>query len=76
MFLIRWVLCCLLLIAFVPNIVILAQSNTYEHESGWLGIELSCDNTTVSIKDSIAFDVKLINIGKEKLTVFSEYSTC
>ena len=60
----------------IPITTIRAQRNTLEsnieHEPGWLDIKLSCRNTKVNIKDSITFDVKLVNIGKEKLTVFNQ----
>jgi len=75
-FLTRWILCCLLLVIIMPSTILMAQRNILEnsvkYESGWLGIELSCSNTKVSIKDSITFDVKLINIGKKSLTIFNQ----
>ena len=72
----RWIIYCLLLTVYEPGTIILAQTNIrenkVEHDPGWLGIELSFRNTNVNIKDSITFDVKLVNIGKEKLTIFNQ----
>jgi len=75
-FLKMWIMCCLMLTVYKPCTIILAQTNIsenkIEHGAGWLSIELSCRNTNVNIKDSITFDVKLMNIGKEKLTMFNQ----
>jgi len=72
-FMIKWISRRLLLI-IIPIIIIQAQGNAFEnnieHENGWLGIELLCSNTKISIKDSISFYVKLANTGNKKLTVF------
>lgn len=69
----RRVLCCLLSAIILPGIII-AQGNTQksdmEDESIELEIKLSFPATKVSIKDQVAFDVKLINTGKERLTIF------
>ena len=72
-FLIRWILYCVLLVIIMPSIIMPAQKNTHElsteHESEQLSIELSFHRTKTSIKDWFTFDIKLINNGKEKLTV-------
>lgn len=55
-------------IVFADDVVITGEQ-VAENESVQLDIELSCSNTRISINDEAAFDVKLINKGKEKLTV-------
>lgn len=59
----------------MPNILLLqAQKITFANniESEFeqqLVLELSCNSAKVRINDPVAFDVKLINKGKERLTV-------
>ena len=69
----RWVLCCLLLVVPMLHILVVAQKisfkNNIKSESEQLVIELLCSSAKVNIKDQIAFDVKLINKGKEKLSI-------
>ena len=69
----KWNLCSILLVITMPDMIMFAQENIRkcdnEHGSSQLGIELSFSKSKASIKDRIIFDVKLINEGKDKITV-------
>ena len=72
-FLMKQTLCCLFLLIIGLAVVSLAYSNTFGndtgYESGQLDVALSFHNPQIGINDSVVFDIKLINKGKEKLTV-------